>query len=113
MALPKEMPMKTNIPAFACAALLALAGPAFAGKSTPQEREATKQLNLEAAQQAKNTNQQLAAASTNTTMPTQSAPAAAPSTPVETAPATEQANSPAASAAESPAGNSGVNPQAQ
>jgi len=105
--------MKTIIPAFACAAVLALAGPAFAGKSTPQEREATKQLNLEAAQQAKTTNQQLAATSTNTTMPAQSAPAAAPTAPVESAPATEQANSPAASPPESPAGNSGVTPPAQ
>ena len=105
--------MKTIIPAFACAAVLALAGPAFAGKSTPQEREATKQLNLEAAQQAKTTNQQFAAASTNTAMPAQSAPAAAPTAPVESAPATEQANSPAASPPESPAGNSGVTPPAQ
>ena len=82
--------MKTAIPVLT-SAMLALAGPALAGHSTPQEREATRQLNLEAAQQAKNTNQQLAAATTTNTqtqsMPTQSAPAAAPTTPVESAPA--------------------------
>jgi hypothetical protein len=116
-ALSKEMLMKAIIPAMTCAALLAMAGPAFAGKSTPQEREATKQLNLEAAQQAKNTNQQLAAASSstamsNTAMPSQSTPAPAPATAAESAPATEQANS-AASPAQSPAGNSGVTQPAQ
>lgn len=85
--------MKTAIPVLT-SAMLALAGPALAGHSTPQEREATRQLNLEAAQQAKNTNQQLAAATTTTntqtqSMPAQSAPAAAPTTPVESAPAAE------------------------
>jgi hypothetical protein len=107
----KEMPMKVIIHA-AAAALLVVSGPALAGKSTPQEREATKQLNLEAAQQAKSTNQQLAAASPNATAPAPSAPAAAPTTPVDNGQAAEQANSPAA-AAESPAGNSGIKPPAQ
>ena len=83
--------MKTAIPFLTGAVLALLAGPALAGHSTPQEREATRQLNLEAAQQAKNTNQQIAAANANTNagtnMQTQSAPAAAPTTPVESAPA--------------------------
>jgi hypothetical protein len=91
--------MKTVLPALTAAALVIAAGPAFAGKSTPQEREATRQLNIEAAQQAKNTNQQLAAATpvAQTQAPqTQSAPIAAPTTPVESAPPAQDA-SPAAS----------------
>lgn len=85
--------MKTILPALTGAALLALAGPALAGKSTPQEREVTKQLNLEQAQQAKNTTQQIAAATPGANMQNQSAPAAAPTTPVEsTPPAGEKQN---------------------
>jgi len=70
--------------------LALLAVPALAGHSTPQEREATRQLNLETAQQAKSTNQQIAAANTNANMQTQTAPAAAPTAPVESAPAQGQ-----------------------
>lgn len=92
----QETAMKTAIPVLTGAMLALLAGPALAGHSTPQEREATRQLNLEAAQQAKSTNQQIAAANTNTntstTMQTQSAPAAAPTAPVESAPADANQN---------------------
>jgi hypothetical protein len=89
-AFSKEMLMKTILPALTSAALLALAGPALAGKSTPQEREVTKQLNLEQAQQAKNTTQQIAAAIPSVKTQSQSAPAAAPTTPVESTPAAGQ-----------------------
>jgi hypothetical protein len=84
------MSMKTTIPALTGAMLVLLAAPALAGRSTPQEREATRQLNLEAAQQAKSTNQQIASANTNTNTQAakaQSAPEASPTTPVESAPA--------------------------
>lgn len=98
--------MKTAIPVLTSAMLALLAGPALAGHSTPQEREATRQLNLEAAQQAKSTNQQIAAANANANMQTQSAtqsaPAAAPTTPVESAPAAD-ANQNAEPGANSPA----------
>src|SRR5262249_51158257 len=94
----KEMLMKTILPVLTSAALLVLAGPALAGKSTPQEREVTKQLNLEQAKQDKTTTQQIAAATPKAEANTQSqsAPAAAPSTPVESAPA-EQTQTPAPS----------------
>src|SRR3954462_11039484 len=59
---PKEMSMKTTIPALTGAMLVLLAAPALAGRSTPHQREATRQLHLEAAQQAKSTNQQIASA---------------------------------------------------
>jgi len=102
--------MKTILPVLTSAALLVLAGPALAGKSTPQEREVTKQLNLEQAQQAKSTTQQIAAATPNANMQSQAAPAAAPSTPVESAPA-EQTQAPAPAAA--PANNEAGSQQAQ
>ena len=132
-----EMLMETIV--LASAALLALASPALAGKSTPQEREATKQLNLEQAQQAKSTTQQIAAAAkadtksqgaapeAQATAPVASAPAAEAqaTTPVESAPAAEpQATAPvqsatpaeqskAPAAAENPAGDAAASPQAQ
>jgi hypothetical protein len=80
------MSMKTITPVLTAAAFVLFAGPAFAGHSTPQEREATRQLNIQAAQQAKSTNQQIAAASPNASTQTPTAPAAAPTTPVESAP---------------------------
>lgn len=89
--------MKTMIVAMTSAAFLALGGSAFAGQSTPQEREVTKQLNLEQAQQAKTNNQQIASAAP--AMAPQSAPAAAPTMPVESAPAPDQAQAPAANGA--------------
>lgn len=98
--------MKTVLPVMTAAAFVLLAGPALAGHSTPKEREATRQLNLEATQQAKSTNQQIAAANTNANMQTQSPPAAAPTAPVESAPAQGQ-NQPA-----SPEDNSPANPAA-
>jgi hypothetical protein len=101
--------MKSIIPVLASVALVALAGPALAGKSTPQEREATKQLNLEQAQLAKNTTQQIAAAMPNSSMQAQKAPEAAPTKPVESAPAAEQ--SPAAAPAENSANNAAANAQ--
>jgi len=81
------MSMKTTIPVLTAAAFVLLAGPALAGQSTPKEREATRQLNLQAAQEARNANQQFAAANTSMKMQTQTAPAAAPTTPVESTPA--------------------------
>jgi hypothetical protein len=96
--------MKTVLPVLTAAAFILAAGPALAGHSTPKEREATRQLNLEAAQQAKNTNQQIASANTNANMQTQSAPAAAPTTPVEsTPPADQNQGQPASPEANSPA----------
>jgi hypothetical protein len=72
-----------------------LAAPAFAGRSTPAEREATRQLNLDAARQAQNSNQnihqssngspQLAVADPSANLPANSPPVAAPTTPVESA----------------------------
>src|SRR6185503_7758034 len=80
-AFAKEKLMKTILPVLTSAAIVLLAGPALAGQSTPKEIEITKQLNLEQAQQAKNTNQQIAANMPSTNTQAQSAPAAAPSTP--------------------------------
>jgi hypothetical protein len=105
------MPMKPILSVLTCAAVLALAGPALAGKSTPQEREITKQLNLEQAQQAKSTTQQIAAAAPSVNMPSQTAPAASPTKPVESAPANEQTQTPAPSPA--PADSPAASPQAQ
>lgn len=66
----------TRNPLLAGAALLCLAtAPVFAGESTQAEKEATRQLNLQAARDA--APQQMAAAP--------AAPAAAPSAPIETA----------------------------
>ena len=76
--------MKTALPVLTAAALALFAGPALAGHSSPKEREATRQLNIQAAQEAKSTNQQIASANTNTQ--TTAGPAAAPTTPVESAP---------------------------
>jgi len=77
--------MTIRISALASAALMVLAAPAFAGHSTPAEREATRQLNLEAAQQAQNNNpnstQQVAVTDPSANSP----PAAAPTAPVESA----------------------------
>ena len=95
--------MKMMIVAMTSAAFLALGGSAFAGQSTPQEREITKQLNLEQAQQAKTNNQQIASAAPAPSMAPQSAPAAAPTTPVESAPDQNQA----------PAGNAPAGQPAQ
>lgn len=100
--------MKTILPVLTAAAFALLAGPALAGHSTPKEREATRQLNLEAAQQAKSTNQQMAAANTNTKMQTEAAPAAAPTTPVESSPAAGQIQDQPASPAENPPANQGA-----
>jgi hypothetical protein len=64
------------------AALLFLAAPAFAGESTPTEKEATRQLNLQAARDAApQTPQQVAVIDASA----RTAPAAAPIMPVETA----------------------------
>ncbi|HKY19517.1 MAG TPA: hypothetical protein VJL82_11335 [Rhizomicrobium sp.] len=63
------------------AALLFLTNPAFAGQSTPAEREATRQLNLEAARQAQMNKPALQAAQASVA----AAPQAAPTTPVEAA----------------------------
>ena len=128
--------MKTMV--LASAALLVLASPALAGESTPQEREATKQLNLEQAQQAKSTTQQIAAAKADTksqgaapeaqatapiagapaaeaqaTAPVENAPAAEAqaTAPVESAPAAEQSQ--AQSQAENSAAKAGAATQAQ
>jgi len=76
--------MKTIVAALAGVVLLA--SPAFAARhsSDAKEREITKQLNLEQAQQARSASQPVAA-QMQATAP--SAPAAAPTTPVESAPA--------------------------
>jgi hypothetical protein len=82
--------MKTRNFAIAGAALLLLATPAMAGQSTAAEREATRQLNLQAAQQAQSSNQastpqpQFADAAAN--LPAGSPPAAAPTAQVQSAP---------------------------
>ena len=90
--------MKTIVAALAGVVLLA--SPAFAASRSTEakERDITKQLNLEQAQQAQSANQgnqQVATAS----RPAQSAPDAAPTTPVESAPAgnADQTQSPEAS----------------
>jgi hypothetical protein len=85
--------MKPLIPALTGAMLAALAMPAFAGHSTPKEREETRQLNLDAARQAQSTTQQISA--TAPTAQNQAPPAAAPTMPVETAPDQNQNASPA------------------
>jgi hypothetical protein len=97
--------MKPAIPVLTAAAFVLLATPALAGQSTPKEREATRQLNIQAAQDAKNTNQQIAAA--NASVAAQAtAPAAAPTAPVESSPAPAQVQDQPAS----PAENSPANP---
>lgn len=66
------------------AALLCLAAsPALAGQSTPAEKEATRQLNMQAAREA--APQQTSALDASASMPAGAAPAAAPSMPVQTA----------------------------
>ena len=90
--------MKPVLPAFAIAMLAALATPALAGHSTPQEREVTRQLNLEAARQAQATNQESAATSAVRAQ-NQAPPSAAPTSPIETAPVPDQNQN------ASPAGN--------
>ena len=83
--------MKMRICALASVTLAVLAAPALAGRSTPAEREATRQLNLEAARQAQNSNQtlqnapQVTVADPSANLPANSPPAAAPTTPVQTA----------------------------
>jgi hypothetical protein len=76
--------MKIRTYAMAGVAIVMLTAPAFAGRSTPAEREATRQLNLEAAQQAQNNNQS-AAADLAANLPAGSPPAAAPTTPIQSA----------------------------
>jgi hypothetical protein len=105
--------MKTVLPVLTAAAFVLFAGPALAGHSTPKEREATRQLNLEAAQQAKSTNQQIAAANTSTSTQTQTAPGAAPTTPVESSPAAGQIQDQSAGAADNSPANPGPNAPAQ
>lgn len=81
--------MKTHKLILAGAGLLLLATPTFASHSTRAEREATRQLNLEAARQAQNSNPQpqIAAADATTdssaNMPANSPPAAAPTARIE------------------------------
>jgi type II secretory pathway component PulM len=79
MTMPKRI--------LAGAGLLLLATPAWAGHSTPAEREATRQLNLEAARQAQNSNPQpqIAVADASANMPAGSPPAAAPTARIESA----------------------------
>lgn len=83
--------MKTPKLILAGAGLLLLATPAWAGHSTPAEREATRQLNLEAARQGQSSNQnnnpgpQIAAADASANMPADSPPAAAPTARIESA----------------------------
>src|SRR5262249_51957713 len=81
---PKETSMKRIVAALAGVAWLASPASAAARHSTDaKEREITKQLNLEQAQQAQSAGQP--AVQMQATAP--SAPAAAPTTPVESAPA--------------------------
>lgn len=76
------------------ATLLCLAAtPVIAGESTPAEKEATRQLNLQAARDAapsmqQMAPQQMAAVDRSAGMPAGAAPAAAPSTPVQAADST-------------------------
>jgi predicted lipid-binding transport protein (Tim44 family) len=81
--------MKTIVAALAGVVLLA--SPAFAASRSTEakERQITKQLNLEQAQQAQSASQPVAA-QMQATAP--SAPAAAPTTPVESAPAANPAD---------------------
>lgn len=68
------------------AAFLCLAtAPVLAGESTQAEKEATRQLNLQAARDAAPAPQQMTARDASAGMPAGAAPAAAPSAPVETA----------------------------
>lgn len=66
-----------------------LTAPVWAGRSTPAEREATRQLNLEAARLAQSRNQtfqktpEIAVADPSANLPPASPPVAAPTTPVE------------------------------
>lgn len=82
--------MKTRTFVLAGASLAILAAPAIAARSTPAEREATRQLNLEAARQVQNgsqdrsSNAQFAVADPSANLPADSPPAAAPTTPVAT-----------------------------
>ncbi|HKQ45642.1 MAG TPA: hypothetical protein VJS47_09635 [Rhizomicrobium sp.] len=73
--------MQTRNYVLAGAALLFLINPALAGQSTPAEREATRQLNLEATRQAQMNKPAQQTAETSVA----AAPQAAPTTPVETA----------------------------
>jgi len=98
--------MKIAIPVLTAAVFVLFTGPALAGHSTPKEIEATRQLNIQAAQEAKTTNQQIAAANTGAKMQTQTAPSAAPTTPVESSPAAGQIQDQPTS----PAENSPANP---
>jgi len=97
--------MRTPLMTGAALLLLAAASPAMAGHSTASEREATRQLNLQAAQQAGGS--QPAAAQTAATaepqvadatigMPANSPPAAAPTAKVQTAAAEPVSSAPAA-----------------
>jgi hypothetical protein len=86
--------MKTSKLTMAGAGLLLLVTPAWAGHSTPAEREATRQLNLEAARHGQNSNLQSATlqnssgastpgfADATAGQPVGSPPAAAPTTPI-------------------------------
>ena len=74
--------MHTRMIALTGAAVLMLSGPALAGESTPAEKEATRQLNLQAAQNAKPELPQQMAANNAATMPL----TAAPTEPVTAAP---------------------------
>ena len=79
--------MKSCLRLLAGSLLLTMAAaPALAGHSSPAEREATRQLNLQAAQSAKadNSASQIAAAD-NASMTPGSPPAAAPTTPIQSA----------------------------
>ena len=90
--------MKTCKLTLAGAGLLLLVTPAWAGHSTQAEREVTRQLNLEAARQAQNSNLQSGAlqssngvsapqfADATVDQPANSPPAAAPTTAIATAP---------------------------
>jgi len=89
MTMPKHI--------LAGAGLLLLATPAWAGHSTPAERETTRQLNLEAARQGQNDNLQNSALQNSTGaaapqfadatvgQPVGSPPAAAPTARIESA----------------------------
>jgi len=87
--------MKTSKRILASAGLLLLATPAWASHSTRAEREATRQLNLDAARQGQSGNQdsnqnnnpgpQIAATDASANMPAGSPPAAAPTARIESA----------------------------
>jgi hypothetical protein len=83
--------MNTRTFVLASASLAMLATPVAAGRSTTAERETTRQLNLEAARQVQNGNQdrssnpQFAVADASANLPADSPPAAAPTTSVESA----------------------------